>query len=175
MKQSYVVNTTVCVQEAEFTLKPGDVIVHDEATDKITAFRNNDIERVFQINELGVSGMLSAGWLEKEKTSKIEAALEKAIEETKEVVAPIAAKVEAAIETAVNSAEQVAEKVEAAVENVVEKVEEKVEEVTAPAAEAEVKPAEEAGNEAAPAEEATTEEAAGDATPARRGRKPRNQ
>ncbi len=69
MQKSFVVKATLCIEDCQFYLRAGDVLMYDSAAHRLTVYRANDLIKVMQQTPLGISGMLKTGILQEVTTA----------------------------------------------------------------------------------------------------------
>jgi hypothetical protein len=64
MQKSYIVKATLCVEDCQFYLRTGDVLLYDTAAQRLTVYRNANIVKVLHQTPLSMAGMVKAGIFE---------------------------------------------------------------------------------------------------------------
>lgn len=68
MQKSYIVKATLCMEDCQFFLRAGDMIVYDGASQRLTVYRNNDIVKILKQSPLGVAALQKTGILQEPPT-----------------------------------------------------------------------------------------------------------
>lgn len=64
MQKSFIVKATLCIEECQFYLRAGDLLMFDAATQRLTVYRGNDIAKILRLTSLGVGAMVKTGILQ---------------------------------------------------------------------------------------------------------------
>ena len=64
MQRSYIVKATLCIEENQFYLRAGDVLMFDSASSRLTVYRNASIVKVIKQSSLSISALVKSKILE---------------------------------------------------------------------------------------------------------------
>jgi hypothetical protein len=64
MQKSFVVKATLCIEECQFYLRAGDVIMYESVGHRLTVYRANEIVKTLKQTPLGISAMVKTGILQ---------------------------------------------------------------------------------------------------------------
>ena len=68
MQKSFVVKSTLCIEECQFYLRTGDLLVYDPSHQRLTVYRNGEITKVLSQTPLSVAGMVKTNILAEVQT-----------------------------------------------------------------------------------------------------------
>jgi hypothetical protein len=68
MQKSFVVKATLCIEECQFYLRAGDVLMYDTVAHRLTVYRANAIVKTLNQTPIGISGFLKAGMIHEVST-----------------------------------------------------------------------------------------------------------
>ena len=63
MQKSYVVKATLCIEECQFYLRAGDVLMYNSVTRSLTVYRANTIVKTLEQSPISISGFVKTGML----------------------------------------------------------------------------------------------------------------
>jgi hypothetical protein len=68
MQKSFVVKATLCIEECQFYLRAGDVLMYDTVGHRLNVYRANAIVKTLQQSPISISGFLKAGMIHEVST-----------------------------------------------------------------------------------------------------------
>lgn len=63
MQKSFVVKATLCIEECQFYLRAGDVLMYESTSHRLTVYRNNEIVKNLKQTPLGIGALVKTGIL----------------------------------------------------------------------------------------------------------------
>lgn len=64
MQKSFVVKATLCIEDCQFYLRAGDVLMFESAAQRLSVYRANDLIKTLKQTPLGIAAMLKTGILQ---------------------------------------------------------------------------------------------------------------
>src|SRR5271165_5367270 len=70
MQRSYIVKATLCIEENQFYLRAGDVLMFDSASSRLTVYRNASIVKVIKQSPLSIAALVKSNILEEVRNTE---------------------------------------------------------------------------------------------------------
>lgn len=78
MSKSYVVKTTLCIEDCQFYLRAGDILVYEPSTLRLTVYRGGAIAKTLKQTGLSIAGLVKSKIIEEQVNRAPAAAPKKA-------------------------------------------------------------------------------------------------